>query len=232
MGDKQTEEDDDKMELYVKAGPDQKSIGDCPFAHYVRMVIAVKGVDCDVIPLPPSNKPDWLVEDFDGKMPVLDHKGMRTGESGAIAVTLDETFPDPPLQFQGREETAMKTLSGIFPALAKVIKSRNLDFNAEKTLLGQLQVMNSYLIGKPKGAYLLGENISLADCSIVPKLYHLDVTLSHYYPDTRKKLAQFPQLKAYMEQMFKLDAFQNTKYPPAYVIWGWDTARGTVNGAA
>lgn len=66
------------MELYIKAGPDKKSIGDCPFAHYVRMVIALKGVECEVIPLPPDDKPDWLLEDFEGKMPVLDYKGMRT----------------------------------------------------------------------------------------------------------------------------------------------------------
>ena len=30
------------MDLYLKAGPDGKSVGDCPFAHYVRMVLHAK----------------------------------------------------------------------------------------------------------------------------------------------------------------------------------------------
>ena len=30
-----------KMELYLKAGADGQSVGDCPFAHYVRWLIVV-----------------------------------------------------------------------------------------------------------------------------------------------------------------------------------------------
>ncbi len=30
------------MDLYLKAGPDGKSVGDCPFAHNVRMVLYLK----------------------------------------------------------------------------------------------------------------------------------------------------------------------------------------------
>ena len=40
------------MDLYLKAGPSGSDLGDCPFAHYVRMVIAVKskGDECTVKP--------------------------------------------------------------------------------------------------------------------------------------------------------------------------------------
>lgn len=31
------------MDLYLKPGPDGKSVGDCPFAHMVRMVLYLKG---------------------------------------------------------------------------------------------------------------------------------------------------------------------------------------------
>ena len=32
----------------MKAGPDGESIGDCPFAHFVRAVIHAKGLECKV----------------------------------------------------------------------------------------------------------------------------------------------------------------------------------------
>ena len=36
------------MELYIKAGPNDGEIGDCPFAQYVRCVLAYKGIECQV----------------------------------------------------------------------------------------------------------------------------------------------------------------------------------------
>ena len=59
------------MTLYVKAGPDGKSLGDCPFAHYVRMVLEVKGLEYELKPSVQDTKPSWLIEYYDGKMPAL-----------------------------------------------------------------------------------------------------------------------------------------------------------------
>ena len=36
------------MELYIKSGPNDGEIGDCPFAQYVRCVLAYKGIECQV----------------------------------------------------------------------------------------------------------------------------------------------------------------------------------------
>ena len=36
------------MELYIKAGPKDDEIGDCPFAHYVRSIMHYKGLECRV----------------------------------------------------------------------------------------------------------------------------------------------------------------------------------------
>ena len=40
------------MDLYLKAGKSGSDLGDCPFAHYVRMVISIKGKsdECTVKP--------------------------------------------------------------------------------------------------------------------------------------------------------------------------------------
>lgn len=36
------------MELYIKAGPNDGEVGDCPFAHYVRCVLEFKGIQYQV----------------------------------------------------------------------------------------------------------------------------------------------------------------------------------------
>jgi hypothetical protein len=45
------------MELYCKAGPDGTETGDCPFAHYVRLVLEEKGLDSELKPTVPETKP-------------------------------------------------------------------------------------------------------------------------------------------------------------------------------
>ena len=59
------------VSLYIKAGPDGESIGDCPFAHGVRILLEAKGIPCDIVPRGPDNKPDWLLDSNGGKMPAL-----------------------------------------------------------------------------------------------------------------------------------------------------------------
>ncbi|CAM9900535.1 unnamed protein product, partial [Phaeothamnion confervicola] len=73
-----------EMELLCKAGADGKSLGDCPFTHYVSMVLHHKGLPFKLTPVAPDAKPDWLVEDYDGKMPCLVHDGEADTESSEI----------------------------------------------------------------------------------------------------------------------------------------------------
>jgi hypothetical protein len=56
------------MELYCKAAADGKSLGDCPFTHYVSMVLHAKGLKFDLKPCTPETKPDWLVSGYEGKV--------------------------------------------------------------------------------------------------------------------------------------------------------------------
>ena len=52
------------MTIYLKAGPDGTSVGDCPFAQFVRMVLEEKGLEYTVKPCVQETKPSWLVELF------------------------------------------------------------------------------------------------------------------------------------------------------------------------
>ncbi len=76
------------------------------------------------------------------------------------------------------------------------------------------------------GEYLLGDSVSLLDCSLAPKLYHLDAAVGKFHPEARKKLLEeCPAVKEYSDRIFQHEAFKATKYDPAVVEWGWTEAR-------
>ena len=67
--------------------------------------------------------------------------------------------------------------------------------------------------------FLLGDNLCALDCSILPKLRHVQVAASHY-----QKLdipEEFQALKKYIQAGEKSDAFQNTSYEDEQIIQGW-----------
>ena len=75
----------------------------------------------------------------------------------------------------------------------------------------------------------------LVDCSLAPKLYHLDVAVKEFHPETHKKLQEdreYSGLRQYMKAAFAHRAFKETKYPPEVVIliWGWGEARKCTEG--
>ena len=82
------------MTLYLKAGPDGTSVGDCPFAHYVRIVLNEKGLEYDLKPSTQDTKPQWLIDFYDGSMPALRHRKECYVESDVIAQYLDFFFQE------------------------------------------------------------------------------------------------------------------------------------------
>jgi glutathione S-transferase len=80
--------------------------------------------------------------------------------------------------------------NGLFPVLAKCIK--NLDRAADSEMLSaimsELSAVDAQL-QKSGGPYLCGKELTVADCSYAPKLYHAKTTLAqvlllHYHTTT------------------------------------------------
>jgi len=217
------------MTLYLKAGPDQVSVGDCPFAHFVRMVLEEKGLEYDLKPSVQETKPKWLIEHYEGKMPALRHKKEAYVESDVIAEYLDFFFPDPPLKSRDVAATAAaeQAVEGFFPAVSKYLKhtpdgdaeDAELKANLEESL-GKL---DKHL--KTTGHYLLGDQVTLLDCSLTPKLYHMKCGLEAFKDNAINVPEQFPAVQAYMDAMFARESFQKTIYPKETVAWGWGNAR-------
>jgi len=210
------------MTLYLKAAEDGISVGDCPFAHFVRMVLEEKGLEYDVQPATAETKPMWLLEHYEGKMPALRHRKECYVESGVIADYLEFFFPEPPLKTQTKGSEGL--LEGFFPAVAQYLKNTDDSVEEEKlaNLKAKLTVLNDHLAGS---SYLDGESFSMLDCRLTPQLYHLLTGVEGFKSGTLDLSADFPHVLAYYERCTSRSSFEATLYPPETILWGWGNAR-------
>lgn len=221
------------MTLYAKAGPDGKSMGDCPFAHFVRIVLEEKGLDYDLRPATEETKPSWLIEHYGGKMPALRHKKECYVESDVIAEYLDYFFREPPLKLKANEmEEAEAAMEGLFPAIAKYLKHTpdgdDEDLDLRANLKAKLSNLESHLSKDGRrGPYMVGDGdmFSLVDASLAPKLFHMKTGIEGLKGNAIDFAQQFPKIKAYMDAVFSRPTFEKTVYPKETVLWGWGNAR-------
>ena len=210
------------MDLFIKAGPTGTCVGDCPFAHYVRCVLNFKGLECNIVPCKSDTKPAWLVNEFNGKMPCLRSGDIKIVESGDITEYLEKTYPEPSLSVPNLDE-AHSIQAPVFPAFARLLKSPEFIKENEKKLMDELRKLDDHFATHK---YLAGDKLSLADYSLAPKLYHLDIALGHFYPATRNEIRQeYKNVDNYISLMFEDSVFEATKCAHDVVIWGWTNAR-------
>lgn len=221
------------MDLYMKAAEDGVSVGDCPFAHFVRLVLEEKKLEYTVRPSTAETKPNWLLEHYEGKMPALRHKRECYVESSVIAEYLEFFFPTVQLKYSNMPE---EVLDGFFPAVAKYLKKVDTTDEDHAELLKGLQAKLSVLedhLTKLQGEeadgddlYLCGKGkFSLLDCRLVPQLYHLMTGIEGFKDGTPNMSADYPNLFAYYERAMARPSAQATLYPKETVLWGWGNAR-------
>lgn len=222
-------DDQGRIELLCKAGPDGAALGDCPFCHYVQMVLRYKGLRYRLVPLAPDDKPEWLIEGYGGKMPCLVHDEEAYTDSGTITQYLEYFFPgEQPLTLDeddpALDEEIKAATSGVFGAFARYIKNLEKadDPPLQAALWAELGKVDA-LLQKTGGPYLAGDRITLDDMALAPKLYHVKVAVAQF-----KNVIVPPSLKAlaaYMRHMSDLSIFQESSYPPDIITWGWGNAR-------
>jgi len=213
------------MTLYLKPGPDGTSAGDCPFAHFVRMVLEEKGLEYKLRPSTQETKPDWLVDYYDGKLPALQHRKECYVESDVIAQYLDYFFPQPPLSTSEKElaEKATEACDGFFPSVARYLKYTpdGEEGELKEALEASLQKLADHL-ESTDGDFLCGEDFTMSDCSLAPKLFHLQTGLKAF----KDNAVTIPEAVAkYTELVFARPSFVETRYPEETIVWGWGNAR-------
>ncbi len=68
------------------------------------------------------------------------------------------------------------------------------------------------------GPLLCGSAWSVADCALVPRLYHIQTVAEHFMG---YKIDQFKNVSKYMKHAFSTEEFKQTDYPREWILTGW-----------
>eukprot|EP01031_Cornospumella_fuschlensis_P040411 gene40411-49247_t len=222
------------FDLYCKSNKDGTQIGDCPYAHFLQMVMLKKGIRYTLKPTKSDEKPEWLLQKHNGQMPALVHKDVTLVDSLAIAEYLEQVHPQNSLTRQGAysyQEVLEKT-KNFFPAVSAWIVNK--DELKEKSLKAAVEKeldTIDFLVRSTPGHYITGLDVTLADLYLLPQLFHAFVALDFFKDFEFLHLesdATRPALETYLARMMKMEEFNNKKaYVSAdKVVGGWKIARG------
>ncbi len=182
------------------------SDNDDVYSHQVRIVLAEKGVNVDILHAKQGQVSEALkAANPYGTVPTLLDRELVLYESRIIMEYLDERFPHPPLLpvypvARAQARKMMYHVEQDWYSLLHQVKSDNHAEQAREHLL------NSLLDFKPVFAdkvYFLSDEFSLLDCALAPLLWRLP-QLGITLPKDAK------EIDSYMQRVFIRDSFQTS----------------------
>ena len=167
----------------------------CPYVARVRIVLAEKGIDNDMVEIDLSDRPAWLYEKNPaGRVPVIEEGGGRPlSESAVIMEFLEERYPEPPLLPADPADRAFVRLL-IFrdhELTSPYYALRRGEDGAAEAFDAALGRFDALLGEQP---YLGGEEYGLADIAFVPWLLRARDMLG-------VELDAFPALTDWLERL-------------------------------
>jgi len=176
------------------------------YSHQVRIVLAEKGVNVDIIPAKRGEtNEDLLTLNPYGTIPTLIDRDLVLYEARIIMEYLDERFPHPPLLpvYPVARAEARKMMFRIEQDWYELMENIRINSEVEASrdhLLHSLLGLEPVFASKP---YFLSEEFSLLDCALAPLLWRLP-QLGIELPESSVALM------AYMDRVFKRDSFQSS----------------------
>ena len=174
------------------------------YSHQVRIVLAEKGVNVEILHAKQGEGPKELIAvNPYGTIPTLLDRELVLYEARIIMEYLDERFPHPPLlpvYPVARAETRkmMHRIEQDWYYLLQRIKAGIEQEAARTHLLDSLVSLEPIFADK---FYFLSDEFSLLDCALAPLLWRLP-QLGIEIP------AKMKGLNAYLQRLFKRDSFQ------------------------
>lgn len=176
------------------------------YSHQVRIVLAEKGVNVEILPVnPASPSEDLLLLNPYGSVPTLLDRDLVLFESRIIMEYLDERFPHPPLLpvYPVARAESRKMMFRIEQDWYQLMSAIFMNDNVDETradLKASLMSLEPIFADKP---YFLSDEFSLLDCVMTPLLWRL--------PALGIEIdASAKGLHAYMQRLFARDAFKNS----------------------
>ncbi len=180
------------------------SDSDDVYSHQVRIVLAEKGVNVEIMLAKRGDgSSDLLAVNPYGTVPTLIDRELVLYEARIIMEYLDERFPHPPLlpvYPVARAETRkmMHRIEQDWYCLLQRINAGDDVLSAQQLLLESLTSLEPIFADKP---YFLSDEFSLLDCALAPLLWRLPQLGVDISPQDKG-------LNAYMQRLFKRESFQ------------------------
>ncbi|XP_043075854.1 chloride intracellular channel protein 5b [Puntigrus tetrazona] len=185
--------------LFVKAGCDGESIGNCPFSQRLFMILWLKGVVFNVTTVDLKRKPADLHNLAPGTHPpFLTFNGEVKTDINKIEEFLEEVLAPPKYpKLAARHRESNTAGNDIFAKFSAFIKNTKPDANEalQKGLTKALMKLDEYLnsplpdevdadsMEEEKASdrrFLDGNDLTLADCNLLPKLHIVKVVAKKY----------------------------------------------------
>ena len=183
------------------------SDSDDVYSHQVRIVLAEKGVNVEII-TSIKNDPSVDLQAINpyATVPTLVDRELILYESRIIMEYLDERFPHPPLLpvypvARAEARKMMHRIEHDWYYLLSLIKANN-----EHSSQAQEDLKGSFVALEPIFAdklYFLSDEFSLLDCALAPLLWRFPSIGIDIPEDARA-------IHDYMQRVFKRDSFQSS----------------------
>ncbi|KAM4018932.1 chloride intracellular channel protein 1 [Anomaloglossus baeobatrachus] len=215
------------VELFVKAGSDGQTIGNCPFSQRLFMVLWLKGVTFNVTTVDMKRKLEILTCIAPGAQPpFLLFQGEVRTDTNKIEEFLEETLAPPKYPKLAAKCPESNTAGlDVFAKFSAYIKNPNPNQNQalEKGLLKALKILDSYLNAPlpeeidensaedetvSHRKFLDGDELTLADCNLLPKLHIVQVVCEKYRGF--KIPEEFSGIHRYLTNAYKREEFVST----------------------
>lgn len=181
------------------------SDSDDVYSHQVRIVLAEKGVNVEILYAKQGGEVDKDLLSINpyGTIPTLLDRDLVLYEARIIMEYLDERFPHPPLLpvYPVARAEARKMMHRIEQDWYFLLQKIKLD---EGAINARQQLANSLVSLEPIFAdrsYFLSDEFSLLDCALAPLLWRL-AQLGIEIPTKAKGL------NSYMQRLFKRHSFE------------------------
>ncbi len=183
------------------------SLPDCPRCHSVRIVLAEKDIQADIIEIDPNNKPEDLADlNPYNTAPTLVDRDLVLYDSQVIMEYLDERFPHPPLMpvdpvSRAHARLTLFRIEKDWFSLVNDLESGEKErVDTARIILRESVVSAAEVFAiKP---YFLSNDFSLVDCTIAPILWRLP----KYGIDLPAGEAK--PIMDYMDRIFSREMFQ------------------------
>nr|XP_019793034.1 chloride intracellular channel protein 2 isoform X2 [Tursiops truncatus]XP_030706078.1 chloride intracellular channel protein 2 isoform X2 [Globicephala melas] len=168
---------DPEIELFVKAGSDGESIGNCPFCQRLFMILWLKGVKFNVTTVDMTRKPEELKDLAPGTNPpfLIYNKELKT-DFIKIEEFLEHTLAPPRYpHLSPKNKESFDVGCNLFAKFSAYIKNAQKEANKN-----EIDPDSAEELTVSRRLFLDGDQLTLADCSLLPKLNIIKVAAKKY----------------------------------------------------